>query len=128
MSVLLDTELLLWAAGVPDRLSAKAKEIILDSSVELTFSAVSIWEVSVKSTLGRTDFQVFAWQLYECLAERGYAELSIRSEHTLASMRLPLLHKDPFDRLLVAQANTESVTLITTDESVAQYSEKIRLV
>ena len=126
MKLLLDTHLLLWAAGDPDRLSHVARALIEDPANELIFSAASLWEIAIKRGLGRADFHVDARVLRRCLLDNGYAELPITSEHTVAIDSLPLIHKDPFDRILIAQAIVEGITLLTTDSLVAMYSGPIR--
>ncbi len=128
MKLLLDTHLLLWAAGHPDRLSAEARKIIDDSDNELLFSAASLWEVVIKRGLGRDDFKVDARILRRGLLDNGYSELPIVSDHVVAVESLPTIHKDPFDRVLVAQATVEGITLLTTDSLVAQYPGPIRTV
>lgn len=119
--LLLDTHLLLWAAGMPARLPAEARVLIEDPANALAFSAASLWEVVIKAGLGRDDFQVDARRLRRGLLEAGYREMAVSGEHVLAVGRLPPLHKDPFDRILIAQAETEGATLLTTDPMVAQY-------
>src|SRR6266851_8842788 len=121
MKLLLDTHLLLWAAGQPDRLSATARSLIDNAENELLFSAASVWEVAIKRGLGRNDFQVDARVLRRGLLDNGYGELPIVSDHVVAIDSLPSIHKDPFDRVLVAQATVEGITLLTTDSLVAQY-------
>jgi PIN domain nuclease of toxin-antitoxin system len=128
LNLLLDTHLLLWAAGHPERLSAAATTLLLDPSHELLFSAASIWEVTIKRGLGRDDFQVDPRRFWRTLLTHGYRELAVTSEQTIAVGQLPPLHKDPFDRLLIAQARTEGLTLLTTDTLVTQYGEPTRLV
>lgn len=126
MKWLLDTHIVLWAAGNPHRLSAQAQVLLNAPESELLFSAASLWEIAIKSGLGREDFQVDARLLRRGLLDNGYSELPIRSEHVVALDRLPLLHKDPFDRLLIAQALVEGITLLTADELVAQYPAPIQ--
>jgi len=126
--LLLDTHLLLWAAGNRERLSEAATAFLLDPSNELLFSAASIWEVTIKSSLGRDDFQVDPRRLWRMLLTHDYRELPVKSEHTIAGGDLPPLHKDPFDRLLIAQARVEGLTLLTTDPLVALYGEPTQLV
>lgn len=121
MKLLLDTHLLLWAASWPDRLSASAQAFIESPDNELFFSAASLWEISIKSGLGRVDFQVDARTMRRNLLDNGYVELPIASSHAVAVADLPPIHKDPFDRLLVAQATVEGITLLTADTLVAQY-------
>jgi PIN domain nuclease of toxin-antitoxin system len=128
MKLLLDTHLLLWTAGVPNRLSAAALKLIDNPANELLFSAASIWEVAIKRGLGRSDFQVDPRVLRRGLLDNGYSELPILSEHVVAIESLPPIHKDPFDRLLVAQATVEGITLLTADSAVAQYPGPVRAV
>ena len=121
MKLLLDTQLLLWAAGQPERLSAAARRLLDDPRHELIFSAASLWEIAIKNTLGREDFRVEPRLLRRGLLDNGYTELPITSQHAVNIDGLPLLHKDPFDRLLLAQALVEGITLVTGDELLAQY-------
>ncbi len=126
MKLLLDTHLLLWAAGEPGRLSKPTKKLLSDSTNDLIFSAASIWEITIKRALGRPDFRVEPRLLRRGLLDNGYLELPITSEHALATETLPPLHKDPFDRILVAQATVEGITLLTVDSLVAKYPGPIR--
>lgn len=128
MKLLLDTHLLLWAAGEPGQLSAMACALIDDPNNILLFSAASLWEVAIKRGLGREDFQVDARLLRRGLLDNGYQELPIASEHAVAIDSLPPIHKDPFDRLLIAQAMVEGITLLTADPLVAQYPGPVRQV
>lgn len=128
MKLLLDTHLLLWAAGDPNRLSAAALKLIASSTNEVVFSAGSIWEITIKRGLGRSGFQADPRLLRRGLLDNGYSELAILSDHVVAIDSLPLIHKDPFDRLLVAQATVEGITLLTADPVVAQYPGPVRLV
>lgn len=127
MSFLLDTQVLLWAAGVPDRLPADARALIEDPATALLYSAASLWEVTIKNGLGRADFSVDPRLLRRGLLENGYTELAVTGAHAVAADMLPPIHKDPFDRLLVAQAQIEGVTLITADEVVGRYPGPIRV-
>ena len=128
MNFLLDTHLLLWAASAPERLSAKARSLLLATDSRLIFSAASLWEISIKRTLGRTDFNVDPRRFWRMLLVNGYTELAVNSEHTIAVNDLPPLHKDPFDRILVAQARVEGVVLLTVDKTVAKYGDGVRKV
>ncbi len=128
MKLLLDTHLLLWAVGEPDRLSAKAHDLIENPESELLFSAASLWEIAIKRGLGRDDFQVDTRLLRRGLLDNDYSELPIVSDHVVAIESLPPIHKDPFDRVLVAQATVEGITLLTTDTLVAQYPGPIQKV
>ena len=121
MKRLLDTHLLLWAAGQPDRLPQVVRGWLEDPDVEPFFSSASIWEIVIKRALGREDFRVDPRVLRRGLLDNGYGELVITSAHALAADGLPPLHKDPFDRILVAQSLVEGITLVTADPLVAQY-------
>lgn len=126
MKLLLDTHLLLWAAGDPAKLSVTARKLLAASDNELLFSAASIWEVAIKHDLGRDDFRVDPRVLRRGLLENAYAELSVTSEHAVVVDGLVPIHHDPFDRILVAQAMVEGITLLTTDPQIARYPGPIR--
>ena len=128
MKLLLDTHLLLSAAGDPDRLPPAARGLLDDPRNEPIFSAASLWEVAIKHRLGRADFRVDARLLRRGLLDNGYDELPITSAHAVALDTLPPIHKDPFDRILVAQSIVEGITLLTADALVAQYPAPIRKV
>jgi PIN domain nuclease of toxin-antitoxin system len=129
MNLLLDTHVLLWAAGLPDRLPRAIRGMLEDPKNELVFSAVSLWEIVIKRSLGRKDFQADTCLLRRGLLENGYHELEIKGEHAVAADGLPgPIHKDPFDRLLVAQSMVEGILLMTADPVVAQYPGPVRKV
>jgi PIN domain nuclease of toxin-antitoxin system len=128
VKLLLDTQLLLWAAGHPERLSAPTRSMINDAENQLVFSAASLWEVAIKTGLGRADFRADARLLRRGLLDNGYDELAITGEHAVAIANLPPIHKDPFDRLLVAQSAVEGILLLTADPIVAQYPGPVRKV
>jgi PIN domain nuclease of toxin-antitoxin system len=128
LNLLLDTHLLLWAASEPKRLSARARALLLDPANHLLFSAASLWEISIKNGLDRADFNVDPRRLWRMLLVSGYRELPVTSEHAVAVNELPSLHKDPFDRILVAQARVEGLTLLTVDRAVAKYGDGVRKV
>ena len=128
MKLLLDTHLLLWAAGNPDRLPAAARRLLDDPQNEPIFSSAGLWEVAIKHGLGRGDFRVDARLLRRGLLDNGYGELPIASEHAVALDSLPPIHKDPFDRILVAQSMVEGIILLTADPLVAQYPGPVRRV
>jgi PIN domain nuclease of toxin-antitoxin system len=102
--------------------------LMVDAANELIFSVASLWEIVIKRGLGRDDFQVDPRVLRRSLLDNGYSELSILSEHAVAIDALPPIHKDPFDRLLVAQAIVEGITLLTADTLVADYPGPVRRV
>lgn len=126
MTFLLDTQLLLWAAGEPRRLSAPARKLLADPEHELLFSVASLWEVVIKCSLGRPDFVVDPHVLRRGLTDNGYRELPITSAHALAVESLPPLHRDPFDRMLIAQATVEGLVLLTHDIQLAAYPGPVR--
>lgn len=126
MRFLLDTHLLLWAAGRSDRLPAEARRLI--ATGEPVFSAASLWEVSIKRGLGRPDFRVDPAALLRGLLDAGFAELPVRAAHAAAVLDLPPVHRDPFDRVLVAQATVEGMELVTADAVLALYGAPVRLV
>ncbi|AMR81984.1 type II toxin-antitoxin system VapC family toxin [Cupriavidus nantongensis] len=128
MKLLLDTHLLLWMALTPERISPDAQALLNADDTVLIFSAASLWEIAIKQGLGRADFQINARVFRRGLLDNGYSELPIRSDHAVAIDCLPPIHKDPFDRLLVAQATVEGLTLLTSDPLVGQYPGPIRLV
>lgn len=128
MKLLLDTQLLLWAAGQPERLSSRAKRLLNDQNNELLFSAASLWEITIKSGLGREDFRVEPRVLRRGLLDNGYVELPVTSEHAVSVDSLPPLHRDPFDRLLLAQAFVEGITFLTADEQLTRYRGPVRKV
>ncbi|MBN2576958.1 MAG: type II toxin-antitoxin system VapC family toxin [Deltaproteobacteria bacterium] len=128
MKVLLDTHLLLWAAGSPQRLPKAALAVLKARDSTLLFSAASVWEVVIKTGLGRSDFQVDAQRLRHGLLLHGYEELPITGEHALAVRALPSPHKDPFDRILLAQAQAEGLTLLTMDRALAACGPPCKLV
>jgi PIN domain nuclease of toxin-antitoxin system len=102
--------------------------LLEDPHNEPMFSSASLWEIAIKSGLGRDDFQVNARLLRRGLLDNGYGELPISSEHAVAIDGLPPIHRDPFDRLLVAQSMVEGITLLTSDPLVAQYPAPVRRV
>jgi PIN domain nuclease of toxin-antitoxin system len=112
VKLLLDTHLLLWAANEPIRLPKAARTLIEDLGNDLLFSAAIMWEITIKGSLGRKDFRVNARLLRRGLLDNGYTELPITSEHAIKVDHLPATHKDPFDRMLVAQATVEGITLL----------------
>jgi len=128
LKLLVDTHILLWAADHPNRLSRIARSFLNDAGNDLYFSPLSLWEVSIKGALGRKDFEFEPRKLYRQLLDNGYMELGVSSEHAIAVQNLPLIHKDPIDRLLIAQATVEGFTLLTADAKVAQYPGPIRKV
>jgi len=128
MRLLIDTHLLLWSAGQSARLSPRARSLIGDPGNELLFSAASLWEITIKAGLGRQDFRVDPARLRRGLLNNGYRELAVTGEHAVAVAGLPAIHKDPFDRLLLAQSIVEDITLLTSDAVMARYLTSVQQV
>lgn len=120
MNLLVDTHLLLRAAGEPQKLSPAARRLLEDPANELWFSAASLWEVAAKHGLGRADFRIEPRRLRRELLAHGWHELAVSSEHAVASADQPATSKDQFDRMLLTQAAVEGLTLVTTDAAVAR--------
>jgi PIN domain nuclease of toxin-antitoxin system len=125
VKLLLDTHLLVWTATRPERLSARARSFLEDPRNLLFFSAVSIWEIGIKRRLERLDFQLDPERLRNQFLANGYNEIDFTSLHGLAVQALPLLHRDPFDRALIAQARCENLVLMTADRDITLYQEAI---
>lgn len=128
MRLLLDTQLLLWAVAEPRKIPASTRTLLNDPRSDLCYSVASLWEIAIKNSLGREDFRVDPRLIRRGLLDNGYVELAITGLHALGVDDLPPLHKDPFDRLLVAQAQAEGVVLLTTDATLARYPGSIRKV
>lgn len=128
MKILLDTHILLWIATDAPHLSRQTRALINNPEHQLFFSAASIWEVVIKRQLERADFQINPQVLRRGLLDNGYSELPISGSHTLAVAILPLLHKDPFDRILLAQAMQEGLSLLTNDAIMVQYQSLVSLI
>lgn len=120
MRLLLDTHVWLWFRTGSPRLGAAARQAILDSSNELLVSVVSAWEVGVKSAMGKLSLPA-AFETWLDSALTGFDTLPVELRHARAAVGLPMHHKDPFDRLLIAQASTDGLTLITADEQIRPY-------
>ncbi len=127
MRYLLDSHLLIWNALYPERLPKAAVPLLNDENNELYFSAASMWEVSVKAERHRS-FEVDPRVLLRNLKDIGYIELPLTSQHAMAVIGLPMVHRDPFDRILVAQSIVEGITLLTADETLTRYPGPIRKV
>ncbi len=128
MRLLLDTHLLLWALGDPDKLNAATRDLVEDPANEVLFSAASIWEVAIKAGLDRADFAVRPEAVARAARDTGFVELPVRAEVAARVVDLPPHHRDPFDRLLVAQAMAEPVLLYTADPLLPPYTDLVRLV
>lgn len=119
-SLLLDTHALLWSIGAPDKLSPRAKEAIVDGANVVYVSAASVWEIAIKRASGKLRAPD---DLLDQIFEPGFLELPITAVHAERAGTLPPLHRDPFDRMLVAQASCERLTIVTTDARLAAYRQ-----
>jgi PIN domain nuclease of toxin-antitoxin system len=128
MRFLVDTHLLLWATEASPRLSRIAARLISDPANDLIFSVASIWEISIKHAKGLKSFHAHPGTVWEGLLENGYKELPVLGKHAVAVGRLPRIHGDPFDRILIAQSLVEGIILLTSDATVARYPGPIRKV
>ena len=128
MRVLLDTHVLLWALAEPRRLDGETRGVIESTDAEVLFSAASIWEIAIKSGLGRAGFAFDPSEIARAALDTGFTELAVRSNAAALAGQLPLLHRDPFDRVLVAQAIVEPATLYTADQQLVPYSDLVRRV
>lgn len=131
MRLLLDTHILIWATtteGYDPRMSVEAADLIDDPGNQLHFSPIAVWECAIKTAKGRASFQIDPHVLRRGLLDNGYVEIPITAAHAAATQHLPPIHKDPFDRMLVAQATVEGVTLLTSDATVARYPGPVRRV
>ncbi len=127
MRLLLDTHLLLWSMGVTRRLSRTTRNLLLDPANTVLFSAASVWEIAIKSGLRRRDFKVELPGFVRALERAGFSELPISTVHAMRVAQLPDIHKDPFDRLLVAQALVEPAVLLTIDAQLRGYGPQVRV-
>ena len=126
MRILLDTHILLWVISTPERLREPDRATILDPANDILFSAVNIWEIAIKAARRRPDFQARPEVVADEARDIGFIELPIYSSVAARVADLPLLHRDPFDRLLVAQAIAEPAVLYTADARLSAYSELVR--
>jgi len=126
--LLFDTQLLLWWAIEPKQLPAAVASLLADPAQPVVLSVVSLWEVAIKSSLGRADFQVEASALRLDLLGEGFHELPLRANHAMALQHLPWIHRDPFDRLLVVQAQLEGLRLLNVDRTLVAYGEHVEAV
>ncbi len=128
MKILLDSHLLVWLVGASDRLPSSAREIIEAPDNEIFFSSASIWELSIKYASGKIGLKLPPRMLYRVLVESDFKELAVTALHALDVDSLQPIHKDPFDRILIAQSMSEGMLLLTSDETIAMYNGPIRLV
>ena len=128
MRILLDTHLLIWAVADPDRLDKKTTDDLEDAANEILFSAASIWEIAIKYRLSRPDFAHEPTKIAQAAQQTGFVELPVRAAAAAMVATLPPLHRDPFDRLLIAQALAEPALLYTADAPLTAYSDLVKRV
>lgn len=126
MKVLVDTQLLIWATTDPDQLPSAGREILEDCVNTVVFSIASIWEVAIKASLRKPGFTIDPAELRNALLANDFSELAVSAPHTFALLALPHIHRDPFDRMLIAQASSEQLILLTRDRTIGQYPGDIR--
>jgi PIN domain nuclease of toxin-antitoxin system len=126
--LLLDTHVLLWVAAEPRRLPLEVRERLESPDNDVLFSAASIWELAIKMQIGRVDLGVSPEKLADEAVRRGFDELPVTAAHAAGVRRLPLHHRDPFDRLLVAQALHEPARLLTVDRALEPYSDLVEVI
>ena len=118
MKLLLDTHALLWALSKPKQLSAAARAEIISSDNLVYVSLSSLWELQIKESIGKL---ILSKNFLDEIEASGFEQLPILADHIRALRRLPLIHRDPFDRMLVAQAQSEELTLVTRDTEILKY-------
>ena len=128
MKILFDTHLLLWSAIRSPRLPKVSAQMLADPSVEPVFSVAALWEIAIKAAKQMPEFPHDTATVRRSLMRAGWSELLIEADHVIAAARLPAIHRDPFDRLMIGQATAEAITLVTADQIVAQYPGPIRRV
>lgn len=128
MRLLVDTHLLLWSVAASRKLTAEARELLTDPDNVVLYSAASVWEIAIKSALRRRDFRVDLPRLLRALPQAGFSELPVTAQHAARVASLPSLHRDPFDRMLVAQALAEPLVLLTNDAQLGRYGTQVRVV
>ena len=127
MNFLLDTHILIWVAISPHKISLELASLLSDPSNHLYFSSASIWEIPLKESLGKRDFEISSKKLHGGLIENGYKEIKISALHAMETIKLPFIYRDPFDRILVATAIWENMPLLTNDSTLSPYHSLVRV-
>ena len=127
MNFLLDTHILIWAAISPHKISPELASLLSEPSNHLYFSSASIWEISIKESLDKRAFKVSSKKLHGGLIENGYTEIKVSALHAMEVIKLPYIHRDPFDRILVATAMWENMPLLTNDSTLSPYHSLVRV-
>ena len=128
MNFIVDTHLLIWSAIKSPKLSKKASDVLLDRQNNLIVSVVSLWEIALKRSMNRDSFRYEVGPFRAGLLANGYEELALEGRHLVTFSGLPKHHTDPFDRILVSQAQAESMTLLSADLELAAYGELVLVV
>ncbi len=126
MNYLLDTHILLWILAEPDKVPRPMRRIVEDTKNRVWFSAASVWEAAIKDPLAKGDFAAEPAAIWSAARETGIEDLTVTAEHAVAVDKLPWLHRDPFDRLLVAQARTAGMKLLSVNPRVNAYFMRAR--
>ena len=127
MNFLLDTHILIWVAISPHKISLELASLLSDPSNHLYFSSASIWEIPLKESLGKRDFEISSKKLHGGLIENGYKEIKISALHAMEAIKLPFIYRDPFDRILVTTAIWENMPLLTNDSTLSPYHSLVRV-
>ena len=127
MNFLLDTHILIWAASSPHKISPELASLLSNPRNHLYFSSASIWEISIKESLGKRGFHFSSNKLHDGLLENGYKEIKVSALHAMGVIKLPFIHRDPFDRILVATAIWENMPLLTNDSTLSPYHSLVRV-
>ena len=127
MNFLLDTHILIWVAISPHKISLELASLLSDPSNHLYFSSASIWEIPIKESLGKRDFEISSKKLHGGLIENGYKEIKVSALHAIEVIKPPFIHRDPFDRILVATAIWENMPLLTNDSTLSPYHSLVRV-
>ena len=127
MNFLLDTHILIWVAISPHKISLELASLLSDPSNHLYFSSASIWEIPIKESLGKRDFEISSKKLHGGLIENGYKEIKVSALHAMEAIKLPFIYRDPFDRILVATAIWENMPLLTNDSTLSPYHSLFRV-
>ena len=127
MNFLLDTHILIWAAILPHKISPELASLLSDPSNHLYFSSASIWEISIKESLGKRDFEISSKKLHGGLIENGYKEIKVSALHAMEAIKLPFIYRDPLDRILVATAIWENMPLLSNDSTLSTYHSLVRV-
>ena len=126
-TILLDTNILLCALIAPERLDADIQTQLSDAENTVYFSAASIWEIAIKSSLNKSNFDFLPQDIHRLAIETGFSELAVQAPHTFAVANMAWHHRDPFDRLLIAQTLSLPAYLLTNDSVLTQYTELVQL-